>query len=85
MTTLIIFLILMIIILIVLVSCVRIVPQANALVVERLGAYLGTWHVGVHFLLPFVDRVAKRVALKEQVVDFAPQDRKSTRLNSSHS
>ena len=73
MTTLIIFLILMIIILIVLVSCVRIVPQANALVVERLGAYLGTWHVGVHFLLPFVDRVAKRVALKEQVVDFAPQ------------
>ena len=57
MTTLIIFLILMIIILIVLVSCVRIVPQANALVVERLGAYLGTWHVGVHFLLPFVDRV----------------------------
>ncbi|MCI8269652.1 MAG: SPFH/Band 7/PHB domain protein [Lachnospiraceae bacterium] len=73
MTTLIIFLILMIIILIVLVSCVRIVPQANALVVERLGAYLGTWHVGVHFLLPFVDRVAKRVVLKEQVVDFAPQ------------
>ena len=69
----IIFLILMIIILVVLVSCVRIVPQANALVVERLGAYLGTWHVGVHFLLPFVDRVAKKVVLKEQVVDFAPQ------------
>ena len=69
----IIFLILMIIILVVLVSCVRIVHQANALVVERLGAYLGTWHVGVHFLLPFVDRVAKKVVLKEQVVDFAPQ------------
>ncbi len=69
----IIFLILLIIILVVLVSCVRIVPQANALVVERLGAYLGTWHVGVHFLLPFVDRVAKKVILKEQVVDFAPQ------------
>ncbi len=69
----IIFLILMIIILVVLVSCVRIVPQANALVVERLGAYLGTWHGGVHFLLPFVDRVAKKVVLKEQVVDFAPQ------------
>ncbi len=69
----IIFLILMIIILVVLVSCVRIVPQANALVVERLGAYLVTWHVGVHFLLPFVDRVAKKVVLKEQVVDFAPQ------------
>ena len=46
------FLTLLIVILIVLVSCVRIVPQANALVVERLGAYLGTWHVGVHFLLP---------------------------------
>ena len=69
----IIFLILLIIILVVLVSCVRIVPQANALVVERLGAYLGTWHVGIHFLLPFIDRVAKRVLLKEQVVDFAPQ------------
>lgn len=73
MTALIIFLILMIIILVVLVSCVRIVPQANALVVERLGAYQGTWHVGVHFLMPFVDRVAKKVVLKEQVVDFAPQ------------
>ena len=69
----IIFLILLIIILVVLVSCVRIVPQANALVVERLGAYLGTWHVGIHFLLPFIDRVAKKVVLKEQVVDFGPQ------------
>ena len=69
----IIFLILLIIILVVLVSCVRIVPQANALVVERLGAYLGTWHVGIHFLLPFIDWVAKKVVLKEQVVDFAPQ------------
>ena len=69
----IIFLILLIIILVVLVSCVQIVPQANALVVERLGAYLGTWHVGIHFLLPFIDRVAKKVVLKEQVVDFAPQ------------
>ena len=69
----IIFLILLIIILVVLVSCVRIVPQANALVVERLGAYLGTCDVGIHFLLPFIDRVAKKVVLKEQVVDFAPQ------------
>ena len=67
------FLLLMIVVLLVLVSCVRIVPQAQALVVERLGAYLGTWSVGVHFLLPFVDRVAKRVTLKEQVVDFDPQ------------
>ncbi len=69
----IIFLMLLLIILVVLASCVRIVPQAQALVVERLGAYLGTWSVGVHFLMPFVDRVAKRVVLKEQVVDFAPQ------------
>ncbi|MCD8083620.1 MAG: SPFH/Band 7/PHB domain protein [Clostridiales bacterium] len=54
-------------------SCIRIVPQAQALVIERLGAYTGTCSVGVHFLIPFVDRVAKRVTLKEQVVDFAPQ------------
>ena len=67
------FFILLIIILLILVSCVRIVPQAQALVVERLGAYLGTWSVGVHFLIPFFDRVAKKVILKEQVVDFAPQ------------
>ncbi len=72
-TGLIIFLVLLLVVLILLVSCVRIVPQAQALVVERLGAYLGTWSVGVHFLVPFVDRVAKRVILKEQVVDFAPQ------------
>ena len=54
-------------------SCVRIVPQAQAYVVERLGAYQGTWTVGIHFKVPFIDRVAKRVILKEQVVDFAPQ------------
>ena len=48
-------------------------PQAQALVVERLGAYLATWSVGVHFRVPFIDHVAKRVILKEQVVDFAPQ------------
>jgi regulator of protease activity HflC (stomatin/prohibitin superfamily) len=66
-------LILILIILVVLASCVRIVPQAQALVVERLGAYLGTWGVGVHLMVPFIDRVAKRVILKEQVVDFAPQ------------
>ncbi len=61
------------VILMLLASCIKIVPQAQALVVERLGAYLGTWHVGVHFMVPFIDRVAKRVILKEQVVDFAPQ------------
>jgi len=69
----IIFLVLLFVILLVLVSCVRIVPQAQALVVERLGAYLGTWSVGIHFMVPFIDRVAKKVILKEQVVDFAPQ------------
>ena len=61
------------IILLILVSCIRIVPQAQAMVVERLGAYLETWNVGIHFKMPFIDRVAKRVLLKEQVVDFAPQ------------
>ena len=60
-------------VLLVLASCIRIVPQAQALVVERLGGYQGTWGVGVHFKVPFIDRVAKRVILKEQVVDFAPQ------------
>ncbi len=54
-------------------SCFKIVPQAQAYVVERLGAYQGTWSVGFHFKLPVVDRVAKRVILKEQVVDFPPQ------------
>ena len=54
-------------------SCVKIVPQAQALVVERLGAYQDTWGVGLHFKIPIIDRVARRVDLKEQVVDFPPQ------------
>ncbi len=54
-------------------SCIKIVPQAQAYVVERLGAYQSTWSVGLHFKTPFIDKVAKRVLLKEQVVDFAPQ------------
>ena len=65
--------ILIIFILLILASCIKIVPQAQALVVERLGAYMGTWGVGIHFKAPFIDRVAKRITLKEQVVDFAPQ------------
>ena len=65
--------ILVVVVLLLLTSCVKIVPHAQALVVERLGAYLDTWSVGVHFKMPFIDRVAKRVILKEQVVDFAPQ------------
>ncbi len=56
-----------------LISCVKIVQQAQALVVERLGAYQATWDVGLHFKIPIIDRVARRVDLKEQVVDFAPQ------------
>ena len=56
-----------------LISCVNIVQQAQALVVERLGAYQATWGVGIHFKIPIIERVARRVDLKEQVVDFAPQ------------
>ncbi len=59
--------------LIILASCVKIVPQAHAMVIERLGVYLDTWQVGMHFKVPFIDRVAKKVLLKEQVVDFPPQ------------
>jgi len=66
-------LIILIIALLILTSCVKIVPQAHAYVVERLGAYQGTWKVGLHVMIPFVDRVARRVNLKEQVCDFAPQ------------
>lgn len=67
------FIIVAVVILVILSSCIRIVPQAQALVVERLGGYLGTYGVGVHFLIPFIDRVAKKVNLKEQVEDFPPQ------------
>ena len=66
-------LILAILALIILSSCVKIVPQAQAMVVERLGAYQGTWNVGLHVKAPFIARVANRVILKEQVVDFPPQ------------
>jgi len=65
--------IILIVILALLSSCIRIVPQAQALVVERLGAFLETWSVGVHIKMPIFDRVAKRVNLKEQVADFPPQ------------
>ena len=65
--------ILAIILILVLISCIKVVPQAQAFVVERLGAYQNTWNVGLHFKMPIIDRVAKRVLLKEQVVDFPPQ------------
>ena len=67
------FIIIALIILFILSTSVRIVPQAKALVVERLGAYRGTYGVGIHFLVPFIDRVARRVDLREQVEDFPPQ------------
>ena len=57
----------------VLASCVRIVPQAYAVILERLGAYQATWSTGIHFKVPFIERVARKVNLKEQVVDFPPQ------------
>lgn len=64
---------LILLVLIILASCIKIVPQAQAFVVERLGGYQATWPVGVHLKMPLIDKVAKRVLLKEQVVDFAPQ------------
>ena len=57
----------------ILASCIRIVPQAYAVVLERLGAYRTTWNTGIHFKVPFIERVARKVNLKEQVVDFPPQ------------
>lgn len=65
--------IVVILILLILASCFKIVPQAHAYVIERLGAYQQTWPVGFHFKWPFFDKIAKKVILKEQVVDFAPQ------------
>lgn len=63
----------LVLLVIIIISCIKIVPQAHAYVLERLGAYQATWNVGIHFKMPFLDKVAKRVNLKEQVVDFAPQ------------
>lgn len=65
--------ILIVLLLAILISCIKIVPQAQAYVVERLGAYQGTWSVGLHIKVPFLDRVARKVNLKEQVADFPPQ------------
>ena len=64
---------LLIFVIMVLISCVQVVQQSRAIVIERLGAYQATWGVGIHFKIPFIERVARRVDLKEQVVDFAPQ------------
>ena len=64
---------LIVVVLAILVSCLKIVPQAQAYVIERLGAYQGTWSVGFHVKVPFLDKVARKVNLKEQVADFPPQ------------
>ena len=68
-----IFAIFFIIVIVLIARCIKIVPQAHAYVIERLGAYSATWVVGFHFLVPIVDKVARKVNLKEQVVDFEPQ------------
>lgn len=65
--------VLIFLLLVLIASCIKIVPQANAFVIERLGGYQATWGVGIHFKIPFIDKVARKVILKEQVVDFAPQ------------
>ena len=65
--------ILLVIVLLLLISNIRVVPQAYAFVVERFGVYSTTWEAGLHFKTPFIERIAKRVSLKEQVVDFKPQ------------
>ena len=62
-----------VIVAVVVTSCIKVVPQAKAYVIERLGGYQGTWGVGIHFKVPFIDKVARRVDLKEQVADFPPQ------------
>lgn len=71
--TFVITIVIIVLILSLLVSCIKIVPQAKSYVVERLGAYHKTWNVGVHFKIPFIDRIACKVSLKEIVLDFAPQ------------
>lgn len=64
---------LIVVLLIILIAQIKIVPQAQVFVVERIGSYYQTWNTGLHFLIPFIDRIAKRVSLKEHVVDFKPQ------------
>ena len=66
--------VLLVLVILILAANIRIVPQAHAYILERLGGYKETWGVGIHFKIPILDRVAKRVSLKEQVVDFEPQD-----------
>ena len=67
------FAIIIVLLLVLIISNVRIVPQATVYVLERLGAYHTTWETGMHIKIPFIDRIAKKISLKEQVMDFAPQ------------
>ena len=62
-----------VLVLCVLASCIQIVPQAYAVILERLGAYRTTWGTGIHFKIPFIERVSRRISLMEQVEDFPPQ------------
>ena len=66
-------LIVIFLLLVLLISNIKVVPQANAYVIERLGAYHATWSTGLHFKVPFIDKVSKKVSCKEQVIDFPPQ------------
>lgn len=67
------FIILGVVVVLILISCIKIVPQAHAAVIERLGTYHDTWKTGIHFKIPFLDRMAKKISLMEQVADFPPQ------------
>ena len=67
------FAVIIVIVLWILASCIKIVPQAHSFVLERLGAYRATWDTGIHFKMPFIERISRRVNLKEQVADFPPQ------------
>ena len=67
------FVIVLVVVILIIIANIKIVPQANAFVIERFGVYYTTWHTGIHMKVPFMDRIARRVSLKEQVVDFEPQ------------
>ena len=67
------FVILGIVVVLILISCIKVIPQAHAAVIERLGTYHDTWKTGIHFKIPFLDRIAKKISLMEQVADFPPQ------------
>ena len=67
------FIIIFALFILIIITNIKVVPQANAFGIERFGAYYKTWHTGIHVKIPFIDRIAKRISLKEQVVDFEPQ------------